>query len=48
MNCAKTSLGPGIDFGPARVQVIGQSWYNTVAEDLQFKGEIKVFIFLLS
>lgn len=37
VNCAKTSLGPGIDFGPARVQVIGQSWYNTVAEDLQFK-----------
>ncbi len=37
VNCAKTSLGPGIDFGPARVQVIGQSWYNTLAEDVGFK-----------
>ena len=37
VNCCKTSLGPGIDFGPARVQVIGQSWYNTIAEDIGFK-----------
>lgn len=37
VNCAKTSLGPGIDFGAARVQVIGQAWYNTIAEDIGFK-----------
>lgn len=37
VNCAKTALGPGIDHGAARVQVIGQAWYNTVAEDIGFR-----------